>query len=399
MKTRRDSRRRNAAAGRAGYRDWDDFLRRLKRTVTCEEVATRWCGARLEPAGTGWMILCPFHDERTASCHLDGWLFHCFGASCGASGDAIEFTRRLAGTGFIDTVLMLAGEFGMPVPELRLSATGRPAKARSGTGAGGRAKDRAKSDSGPTGWPVALPPEEPDLGRGGLMVWFRRSGFVRHRPDMWHEYRDTEGRLVALTARTQKVGGAGKVVLPITWRSNPDTGKGCWTCRGHGDARTPIYGRQRLGRFAGTDAAILLVDGEKTCDAADRLLGRDWAALSVMGGCGSAHRADWSDVAGLIRRRGRRTVLAVWPDADRPKRMNGGNPALEAADRMLTALDGACGDLGGLADCRVVPPPADLPHGWGLDDAEAAGRTAEWATSRLAEAIAWTGTGSLRGES
>ncbi len=395
LNNRRDSRRRDAAAGRAGYRGWADFLRRLKGTVTCEEVATRWCGAKLQPAGSGWMILCPFHAEKTPSCHLDGWVFHCFGTGCRASGDAIEFTRRLAGTGFIDTVLMLAGEFGLPVPELPVSATDRPAASRKETESDVRPKGRA--ETGPTGWPPALPPEEPDLGSGELMVWFRRSGFVRHRPDMWHEYRDTGGRLVALTARTQKAGGTGKVVLPVTWRVNPATGKGCWTCRGHGDAGAPIYGRERLGRFAGGETAVLLVDGEKTCDAADRLLGRDWAALSVMGGCGSAHRADWSDVAELIRRQDRRTVIAVWPDADRPQGPNDGNPALEAADRLLTALGLACSDLRGIADCRVVVPPADLPHGWGLDDAEAAGRVAGWATAQLAEAIAWTGPGSLRG--
>ncbi len=389
--------RRNVAARLAGYQDWADFLSRLQDVVTCEEVAVRWKGIRLKPAGSGWMISCPFHPDCTPSCHVDGWVYHCFGASCQAAGDAIDFTMRLAGTGFVDTALMLASEFGLPVPDLPMSATGR---APGGPGAAGNRREcdrkAARLPEGPASWPVGVPPEEPDLDDRTMMVWFQRAGFVRHRADAWHEYRDMDGRLVGLTARTQR--HAGKVILPVTWRVNPANGKGCWVCKGYSDGQRPVYGRQHLGRIRdnGTDAAVLLVDGEKTADAAARLLGEEgWAALSVMGGCKSAHRADWTDLAELIDSSGRRTALAVWPDADRPTE-SVPDPVGDAADRILAALEKSCPELTAKADCRVVVPSAGLPHGWGLDDAEMAGRTAGWVAQELAGAIAWKGPGSIR---
>lgn len=382
---------------KAGYRDWDDFLRRVKEEVSCAEVAARWGGIQLHPAGTGSMILCPFHGERTPSCHLDGPLFHCFGAGCGAAGDVLTFTRRISGAGFIDTALALAAEFGLPVPDLDSTGRGRTAHAQhSATAPAGAARLTGRASparEGPASWPVGLPPAEPDLSGGDMMLWFRNSGFRRHRPSSWHGYRDPEGRLVALTARTEHSGG--KTVLPVTWRINPANGWGCWTCGGFSGASTPVYGRERLSAFRDSDAAILIVDGEKTADAGDRLLSPiGWAVLSAMGGCKAGHRADWTDVAGLVGRPGRRTAIVVWPDLDRPQR-NQPDPAGATADRLLSAVAASCGSIGNLlagADCRLVRLAGSRRHGWALDDAEAEGLTADWAATQLGQAVSWSGT-------
>ena len=396
----RSRRRRDQAAAKAGYRDWDDFVGRVKREASCAEVAARWGGIELRPAGTGSMILCPFHVERTPSCHLDGPLFHCFGASCGASGDVVTFTRKIAGTGFVDTVLTLASEFGLPVPDMELAMTGcKPGpggagrrKAGAGRGRSAPTANGAGALHGPASWPAGLPPEEPDLSDGSLVLWFRNSGYVRHHPGQWHHYRDMEGRLVALTARTERSGG--KMVLPVTWRINPATGWGHWACSGFAGGRRPVYGREKLAGFGDRDAAILLVDGEKTADAANRMLGPlGWAALSAMGGCKSGHLADWGDVAELIGRPGRQTALVVWPDADRPQESEP-DPVGATGDRLLAAVAGACGSeerLLAAADCRVVRLTQDRRHGWALDDAELQGLTGDWAAGRIGRAIAWSG--------
>ena len=396
QRSRRGPERRDRAAEAAGYRSWDDFLSTVKGTVSCADVATRWGGIQLSPAGSGAMILCPFHDERTPSCHLDGPLFCCHGSSCGKSGDVLTFSRLLAGTGFVETVLALAGEFGLAVPDLD-----QPTRARRSSGPAARpvsgrtvAAPGGKRGQTPCDWPIGRPPVGKGPNGGSLHVWFRRGGFRAHRPTTWHEYRDMDGGLVALTARTNRAGG--KVVLPITWRVNPATGWGCWTCGGFSSGRSPIYGRERLAGAA--TQAMLLVDGEKTADAANRLLGGlGWAAVSVMGGCRSAHRADWSDAARLVLQTGRRMPVAVWPDADRPSPTQD-NPAAEVADRLLSALAEACGGEVALlanADCRVVNPGA-LPrrrHGWALDDAEAEGLDSGWAAGCLDRAVPWKGSG------
>lgn len=60
---------------------------------------------------------CPFHQEKTASFHVDDrkGFYYCFG--CHAKGDAISFVRETENVDFVEAVKILAQEAGMPVPE------------------------------------------------------------------------------------------------------------------------------------------------------------------------------------------------------------------------------------------------------------------------------------------
>ena len=60
---------------------------------------------------------CPFHQEKTASFHVDDrkGFYYCFG--CHAKGDAFTFVRETENVGFMEAVQILAGEAGMPMPE------------------------------------------------------------------------------------------------------------------------------------------------------------------------------------------------------------------------------------------------------------------------------------------
>ncbi|MDP8978534.1 MAG: CHC2 zinc finger domain-containing protein, partial [Actinomycetota bacterium] len=73
----------------------------------------------LKRAGTGWKGLCPFHQEKTPSFHVDSHrgLFHCFG--CEAGGDAIAFLQRAEALTFPEAVERLAAMVGH---ELRYEA-------------------------------------------------------------------------------------------------------------------------------------------------------------------------------------------------------------------------------------------------------------------------------------
>ncbi len=66
----------------------------------------------LRKAGNRWKGLCPFHNEKTPSFHVnpDRGLFKCFG--CGASGDVIKFVERTENLTFIEAVETLARRFG-----------------------------------------------------------------------------------------------------------------------------------------------------------------------------------------------------------------------------------------------------------------------------------------------
>ena len=59
---------------------------------------------------------CPFHQEKTASFHVDDkkGFYYCFG--CQAKGDALSFIRETENVNFMEAVEILARECGMTVP-------------------------------------------------------------------------------------------------------------------------------------------------------------------------------------------------------------------------------------------------------------------------------------------
>ncbi len=63
------------------------------------------------------MALCPFHEEKTPSFHLNvkGQYFHCFG--CGIGGDVFEFLMRIEGKTFIQVLKELAERVGIQILE------------------------------------------------------------------------------------------------------------------------------------------------------------------------------------------------------------------------------------------------------------------------------------------
>jgi DNA primase len=60
---------------------------------------------------------CPFHQEKSASFHVDDrkGYYYCFG--CHAKGDALTFIKETENLGFMEAVEVLAREAGMPMPE------------------------------------------------------------------------------------------------------------------------------------------------------------------------------------------------------------------------------------------------------------------------------------------
>jgi DNA primase len=84
----------------------------------------------LRRSGATWKGLCPFHGEKTPSFHVnrEKGFFHCFG--CGVGGDVIKFVELHEKVGFMDAVRMLAGRFGLTVPEVNDETAGPSAAER-----------------------------------------------------------------------------------------------------------------------------------------------------------------------------------------------------------------------------------------------------------------------------
>ena len=95
------------------------FLDELRSRSSLSQVVGRkviWDARKSNQAKGDMWAPCPFHQEKSASFHVDDrkGFYYCFG--CHAKGDAISFVRETENVGFMEAVEILAREAGMPVP-------------------------------------------------------------------------------------------------------------------------------------------------------------------------------------------------------------------------------------------------------------------------------------------
>ena len=96
------------------------FLDELRSRTSISQVVARkvmW-DSRKSNQGKGDMWApCPFHQEKSASFHVDDrkGYYYCFG--CHAKGDALGFIKETENVSFMEAVEILAREAGMPMPE------------------------------------------------------------------------------------------------------------------------------------------------------------------------------------------------------------------------------------------------------------------------------------------
>ena len=86
---------------------------------------------KLRRAGTNFVGLCPFHQEKSPSFNVSPHRrsYHCFG--CGAGGNAFRFMMEHAGLSFVDAVKRLAEQAGIHIQEEQYDANAeREAKVR-----------------------------------------------------------------------------------------------------------------------------------------------------------------------------------------------------------------------------------------------------------------------------
>ena len=96
------------------------FLDELRSRVCLSDVVGRkvqWDLRKSNQARGDMWAPCPFHQEKTASFHVDDnkGFYYCFG--CQAKGDAIGFIKETENVNFIEAVEILASEVGLQMPE------------------------------------------------------------------------------------------------------------------------------------------------------------------------------------------------------------------------------------------------------------------------------------------
>ena len=104
------------------------FLDEIRSRVSLAQVVGRkvaWDPRKSNPGRGDWWAPCPFHQEKTASFHVDeakGY-YYCFG--CQAKGDAVTFLRETENLGFMEAVERLAAEAGLALPAQDPAAAAR----------------------------------------------------------------------------------------------------------------------------------------------------------------------------------------------------------------------------------------------------------------------------------
>lgn len=95
------------------------FLDELRTRTSIAQVVGRkvmWDNRKSNQAKGDMWAPCPFHQEKSASFHVDDrkGFYYCFG--CQAKGDMFKFVQETENVGFMEAVQILAGEAGMPMP-------------------------------------------------------------------------------------------------------------------------------------------------------------------------------------------------------------------------------------------------------------------------------------------
>jgi DNA primase len=95
------------------------FLDELRTRITLSSVVGKkvtWDRRKSNMAKGDFWAPCPFHQEKSASFHVDDrkGFYYCFG--CHAKGDAVTFVKESENLGFMEAVETLAREAGMQMP-------------------------------------------------------------------------------------------------------------------------------------------------------------------------------------------------------------------------------------------------------------------------------------------
>lgn len=156
-----------------------------------------------------------------------------------------------------------------------------------------------------------------------------------------YEYKDADHNTLGYVVRLEDKDG-NKITPTLTWCRNQE-GKEQWRWQGFGNDR-PLYGLEQLKQKP--TAPVLIVEGEKTCEAA-RLTFKDHAVITWSGGVGAVNKSDWN----VLNNR----EVTIWPDHDKP--------GLNAAQKIAEVLQN-----NGNENVAIVDLPSTLPAKWDLAD-------------------------------
>lgn len=150
-------------------------------------------------------------------------------------------------------------------------------------------------------------------------------------------YRMPDGQAIGAVARWDAAGNRKKEFRPIYWDGER------FVSGAFSGGTPPLYADLLAAQPL---APVLVVEGEKTADAAQKYLPAGWQVTTWPGGASAWKKTDWSFLEG------RRVV--VWPDND--------EAGLRAADAIRVVLSRL------KIPSALVEIPPSIPEGWDLGD-------------------------------
>lgn len=244
-------------------------IREIKQQTNIVDVISRY--VHLTKRGSEYYGICPFHDDSKESLQVNErkQIFKCF--ACGAGSDALDFLTKYGRT-FKEAIQELKDPYN--TGGVQLAPEQRQAY---------KPKPRVE-------WKDATPTEPV----AEIRHW--QHGI----PSKTWAYHNEAGTVIGYACRFDLP--SGKMVLPFTFKT--DGSRTEWRWQGF-DKPRPLYNLHLLKQ--NPDKTVLLVEGEKTADAASRLISTA-IVTTWMGGADGIRTADLRPLFG------RKIVL--WPDND-----------------------------------------------------------------------------------
>lgn len=191
---------------------------------------------------------------------------------------------------------------------------------------------------------------------------------ARHgKPSGMWAYRAPDGAVMFYHCRFDpRDEGERKQFSPLTlWRNA--SGKLSWEWKAPPEPR-PVFGLYEL--LARSMDTVCIVEGEKSADAAEKLL-PGCVVMTWQGGAQAVEKSDWRPLAGR--------VVWLWPDADEP-----GRKAMEKLAALLHDVGVHSVRMVNLSMLECMPgSDASTPLGKGEDAADLLGRG--WSSEHLAQ--------------
>ncbi len=256
-------------------------------------------------SGRGYMVRCPAHEDNKPSLYV-------------ADGN--------------DGSIVLKCHAGCSFHEVKSTLQARGLWPHSATGEG---KGQAKTVKPAEEFEIVSP-----IPNDAPLIDYQK--VVGFEPTQKYAYRDALGQVSFIVARKDKPDG--KEIRPIIYARNKATGVCQWLAKGL-PAPRPLYGLDKLAKRP--DAPVILVEGEKSANAAAQLLS-DYVAITWAGGAKGIQYADFSPLKGRD--------VTLWPDND-----DAGKSAMTSLVPILKQH--------GAKKIRQVQVPDNLPKKWDLADA------------------------------